>query len=93
MRFAFHPDPETGCCCTGGDAGITFSLSQDPAFQNRDYHFWADSFLFDGYSHWFRGNKECLPEGVVSCLGRLAYIPHMIFHSFDCLNDSPIIER
>lgn len=33
------------------------------------------------------------PEGVVSCLGRLAYIPHMIFHSFDCLNDSPIIER
>ena len=60
MRFTFYP--ETGCRCTGGDAGITFSHSQDPAFENRDYHFWEDSFLFDGYSHWFRGNANCLPE-------------------------------
>ena len=63
MRFTFHPDSETGCRCTGGDAGIRFSISRDPAFQNRDYHFWEDSFLFDGYSHWFRGNPKSLPDG------------------------------
>ena len=72
MRFTFYP--ETGCRCTGGDAGITFSLSQDPAFENRDYHFWEDSFLFDGYSHWFRGNANCLPEAECFTIS-LSFLP------------------
>lgn len=74
MRFTFHPDSETGCRCTGGDAGILFSISRDPGFQNRDYRFWEDSFLFDGYSHWFRGNPRCLPDG--ECLTiSLSFLP------------------
>lgn len=74
MRFTFHPDPETGCRCTAGDAGILFSISQDPAFKNRDYHFWENSFLFDGYSHWFRGNQKCLPDGECFTIS-LSFLP------------------
>lgn len=74
MRFTFHPDSETGCRCTGGDAGIRFSISRDPAFQNRDYRFWEDSFLFDGYSHWFRGNPRCLPDGECFTIS-LSFLP------------------
>ncbi len=74
MRFTFHPDPETGCRCTGGDDGILFSISQDPAFKNRDYHFWENSFLFDGYSHWFRGNQMWLPDGECFTIS-LSFLP------------------
>lgn len=74
MRFTFHPDPETGCRCTSGDAGIRFSISQDPAFRNRDYHFWESSFLFDGYSHWFRGNQKWLPDGECFTIS-LSFLP------------------
>lgn len=74
MRFTFHPDSETGCRCTGGDAGIRFSISRDPAFQNRDYRFWEDSFLFDGYSHWFRGNPKSLPDGECFTIS-LSFLP------------------
>ena len=77
MRFTFYPNSGTGACCKG-DTGITFSLSQNSTFQNRDYHFWGDSFLFDGYSHWFRGNKECLPEGECFTIN-LSFLP--ITHS------------
>lgn len=62
MRFTFHPDPGAGACCKGG-TGMNFSLSRNSAFENRDYRFRGDSFLFDGYSHWFRGDRKCLPEG------------------------------
>lgn len=74
MRFTFYSDPKNGPSCKCSEAGVTFTLSQDSAFQNRDYHFWEDSFLFDGYSHWFRGNKACLPEG--ECLTiSLSFLP------------------
>lgn len=74
MRFTFYSDPKNGPCCKCSDAGVTFSLSQDSAFQNRDYHFWEDSFLFDGYSHWFRGKRNCLPEGECFTIS-LSFLP------------------
>lgn len=78
MHFTFHSDSKTGCRCAG--TGISFQLSSDPAFENRDYHFWKDSFLFDGYSHWFRGDPNCLAEGecftISLCFLPLTYSAH-----------------
>lgn len=61
MRYTFEKN-ESGVQCICGD-GPAFSLSQDPAFENRDFRFWQDSFLFDGYSHFFRGTPNCLRSG------------------------------
>ena len=74
MRFTFYSDPKNGPSCKCSEAGVTFSLSQDSAFRNRDYLFWGDSFLFDGYSHWFRGNADCLPEGECFTIS-LSFLP------------------
>lgn len=74
MRFTFYSDPQIGPSCKCSAEGITFSLSQDSAFKNRDYHFWGDSFLFDGYSHWFRGNPKCIPDGECFTIS-LSFLP------------------
>ena len=74
MRFTFYSDPQIGPSCKCSAEGITFSLSRDSAFKNRDYHFWGDSFLFDGYSHWFRGNPKCIPDGECFTIS-LSFLP------------------
>jgi len=78
MRYTFDKKGSDVCCACGN--GPAFSLSQDPAFENRDFRFWQDSFLFDGYSHFFRGTPNCLPEGecftVSLCFLPLTYSTH-----------------
>lgn len=61
MRFTFLPDSAAKVRCVS-DTGVALVMSQDPRFENRDYRFWQDCFLFDGYSHWFRGEPHGLPD-------------------------------
>lgn len=52
MRYTFSPDDTEGVQCSAD-----FSFHADPVFQNRSFCFYKNSFLFDGYSHWFRANS------------------------------------
>lgn len=63
MRYTFSANQENIPVCLSGEAETDFAISQDPRFQNRDYRFHGDGFLFDGYSHWFRGKPHFLTEG------------------------------
>lgn len=55
MRCTFTKNEKHISACTG-QAGMCFALSQQPMYQNREFRCWKDWFLFDGYSHWFRGS-------------------------------------
>lgn len=71
MRFTFTSNDHNAPVCTS-QAGTAYHISQNPAYQNRDFRFWKDWFLFDGYSHWFR--VEPLPEEETYTFS-LAFLP------------------
>ncbi len=62
MRYTFSLDANHTPVCRSLQTGIAFTFSCHPEFQNRSFRFWEDAFLFDGYSHWFRGEGKLLPE-------------------------------
>lgn len=72
MRYSFSLTEARTPACTN-QAGMCCTFSNDPAFQNRDCVFWKDWFLFDGYSHWFRGDAP-LPESETLTVS-MAFLP------------------
>ena len=65
MIYTFSPDKAHGAACSAD-----FVFHVDPAFQNRSYHFHNNSFLFDGYSHWFRADSLLPKTAGKSALGK-----------------------
>lgn len=72
MYFSFAKDEENIPACVS-QAGMRYEINRDPAFRNRDFRFWKDWFLFDGYSHWFRGDSP-LPESETYTVS-LSFLP------------------
>ena len=55
MHFTFHPSTAMFPACSCEQTGTHFTFSVDLSYRNRSYRFREDAFLFDGYSHYFRG--------------------------------------
>ncbi len=63
MRYNFSLNNENTPVCCSSQTGIPFILSDDPHFRNRSFRFRKEQFLFDGYSHWFKGAQCALKDG------------------------------
>lgn len=63
MRYTFSNDKNDTPVCRASQTNLTFVLSKNPDFQNRGFRFREDQFLFDGYSHWFKGVDHWLRSG------------------------------
>lgn len=53
IQITFEKDMERNVICSSTDKRIHFVMNQD-AFENREYRFCEETFLFDGYSIWFK---------------------------------------
>lgn len=61
IRIAFKKDMEKHVICSSADNNIHFVMNQD-AFENREYRFCEEAFLFDGYSIWFKNHGSLFNE-------------------------------
>ena len=53
IRMTFEKDREHKVVCRSTDEHVRFMMNQE-IFENREYRFGKNSFLFDGYSIWFK---------------------------------------
>lgn len=53
IQITFEPDKEKNVVCNSSATGVHFVMNED-IFNNREYCFREEAFLFDGYSIWFQ---------------------------------------